>query len=184
MRHASSQTWSCKWAPPALEGCGCFLIQIMPPFKWKDAAFNDMIDFGNIWHLNEAETWRVDLCWEKIIRQISGLSVLLADWGASLFLGFLTFSPSGDERPLWGAGDEQPMVTSVLSAAHGISSFYPITTSNQPVLVFHSFLESQTKPSLFIMMAEKKWYFSCFMSVLFQSDPCFEPFQNPVDWFF
>jgi hypothetical protein len=44
-----------------LEEWGCFLIQIMPPFTRKEATFNNMIGFGNTWHVDEAETSRVDL---------------------------------------------------------------------------------------------------------------------------
>jgi hypothetical protein len=58
--------------------------------------------------------------------------------------------------------------------------YLPITASSKPVLLFHSLLESQTKPSLFVMMAEKM-IFLLIMSLLFQSDLCFELFQNPID---
>lgn len=46
--------------------------------------YNDMINFGNTWHLNEAKPSRDDRWGGRIIRQMSGVSVLIGDWEAGL----------------------------------------------------------------------------------------------------
>lgn len=83
-----------------------------------------MINFGNTWHLNEAETSRNDWWWEKIIRQMSRVQCC-AWWQGLACLGYRILIQNGNERPLWKVGDDQPTVTYKLFLAHVSLVFTP-----------------------------------------------------------
>lgn len=70
------------------------------------------------------------------------------------------------------------MVTSELPSAQAFRVFPP----SRPVPISGNFSKSQTKRSLFVTRAEK-WKFILPYQSSVQSDPCFEPFQNPLDFF-
>lgn len=70
------------------------------------------------------------------------------------------------------------MVTSELPSAQAFRVFPP----SRPVPISGNFSKSQTKRSLFVTRAEK-WKFILPYQSSVQSDPCFEPFQNPLDCF-
>lgn len=135
-----------------------------------------MINFGNTWHLNEAETSRNDWWWEKIIRQMS--RVLLGDWGAGP--SRLSYIHSRWEWKAfvgsWGWSTYGHRETRFSSCFSGFGS---TTTSGQLMLTFNDLSENprQSWPC-FSMRSEKCKFILPYMSFV-QKWPLYsEPFQK------